>query len=77
VKYFFGVCGQVSGEHAMLITECLVSRLLCLERLARKGHDTGGTNFSSLKREWTGGQLFKTWQQAINDIWYYLAVHYN
>jgi putative transposase len=33
--------------------------------------------FSSLKREWTGDQLYRTRQQAIADVREYVAVYYN
>jgi transposase InsO family protein len=33
--------------------------------------------FSSLKREWTGDQLYKTRQHAIADVREYVAVYYN
>lgn len=33
--------------------------------------------FSSLKREWTGDQLYQTRQQAIADVREYIAVYYN
>jgi transposase InsO family protein len=33
--------------------------------------------FSSLKREWTGDQLYKTRQAAIADVREYVAVYYN
>lgn len=33
--------------------------------------------FSSLKREWTGDQLYPTRQAAINDVREYVAIYYN
>ncbi len=33
--------------------------------------------FSSLKREWTGDQLYRTRQAAITDVREYVAVYYN
>ncbi len=33
--------------------------------------------FSSLKREWTGGQLYRTRQAAIADVREYVAVYYS
>jgi putative transposase len=33
--------------------------------------------FSSLKREWTGNQLYKTREDAIADVREYVAVYYN
>ena len=33
--------------------------------------------FSSLKREWTGDQLYKTRKEAIADVREYVAVYYN
>ena len=33
--------------------------------------------FSSLKREWTGDQLYRTRQEAIADAREYVAVYYN
>ena len=33
--------------------------------------------FSSLKREWTGDQLYRTRQEAIADVREYVAVYYN
>ena len=33
--------------------------------------------FSSLKREWTGHRLYRTRQEAIDDVREYVAVYYN
>ena len=33
--------------------------------------------FSSLKREWTADCCYRTRQEAIADVWEYLAVYYN
>jgi transposase InsO family protein len=33
--------------------------------------------FSSLKREWTGGRLYRNRQAAIADVREYVAVYYN
>ena len=34
-------------------------------------------SFSSLKREWTGDQLYRTRQAAMADVREYVAVYYN
>ncbi len=69
------------SQYASHAYQALLEQYGVISSMSRKGNcwDNAPVErfFSSLKREWTGDQLYKTRQVAIADVREYVAVYYN
>lgn len=71
-------CGSQYASHAY---QALLKQHGMIASMSRKGNCWNNAPverfFSSLKREWTSDQLYRTRQEAIADVREYIAVYYN
>ena len=69
------------SQYASQAYQALLKQHGMIASMSRKGNcwDNSPVErfFSSLKREWTGDQLYRTRQAAIADVREYVAVYYN
>jgi putative transposase len=69
------------SQYASHTYQALLRQYGMIASMSRKGNcwDNAPVErfFSSLKREWTGDQLYRTRQAAITDVREYVAVYYN
>jgi transposase InsO family protein len=69
------------SQYASMAYQTLLMQYGMIASMSRKGNcwDNAPIErfFSSLKREWTGDQLYRTRQEAIADVREYVAVYYN
>jgi transposase InsO family protein len=69
------------SQYASHAYQKLLAQYAMICSMSRKGNcwDNAPVErfFSSLKREWTGHRLYRTRQEAIDDVREYVAVYYN